>query len=303
MIRFFSLFFSMAITSGIINGQSLSGPFFSSNQDNKTLLWEVSGGNLTRPSYFLGTMHILCPEDAFLSSAVQQILDTVDVVFFELDLDNMGLMMAAMKNMAMLNDTTLSDLLTPEEIEKVKTALADKLPLPFQVLERFKPMLISGLLSEQMLPCKAGAGTEMLIMEEASKRKLPTEGLETPAYQFSLFDSIPYGEQAKSLVKSLDTLSNEGEKMVGEMLAAFQQQDLEELARLTQSEEAGLEGYEDILLTNRNHNWVNKFVELSAKNANLYAVGAGHLPGENGVLKLLEKKGYKLRPLLNQKPQ
>lgn len=303
MIRFFCLMYSMAITSGIVTGQSSSGHFLPSNQGNKTLLWEVSGGNLTKPSYFLGTMHILCPEDAFLSGAVLQILDTVDAVYFELDLDNMGQMMAAMQHMAMLNDTTLSDLLTPEEIEKVKAALADKLPLPFQVLERFKPMLISGLLSEQMLPCKAGAGTEMLIMDAASKRQLPTEGLETPAYQFSLFDKIPYAEQAKSLVKSLDTLSNEGEKMVGEMLMAFQQQDLEELAKLTQSEESGLEGYTDILLNDRNRNWVEKFVELSEKKTNLYAVGAGHLPGEAGVLKLLEQKGYKLRPLLNQKPQ
>jgi uncharacterized protein YbaP (TraB family) len=294
---------SMAITSGVVMGQSSAGTFLPSNQGNKTLLWEVSGGNLIKPSYFLGTMHILCPEDAFLSPAVQQILDTVEAVYFELDLDNMGLMMAAMKNMAMLNDTTLSDLLTTEELDILKTALADKIPFPFQVLERFKPMLISGLLAEQMLPCKAGAGTEMLIMEEASKRKLRTEGLETPAYQFSLFDLIPYGEQAKSLLKSLDTLSKEGEKVVGEMLTAFQQQDLEELARLTQSEESGLEGYEDLLLNNRNRNWVEKFVELSAQSTNLYAVGAGHLPGEIGVLKLLEQKGYKLRPLLNQKAQ
>jgi uncharacterized protein len=303
MIRLFSLMYSMAITSGMVIGQSSTGPFLPSGKGNNTLLWEVSGGNLEKPSYFLGTMHVLCPEDAFLSPAVLQILDTVDAVYFELDLDNMGLMMAAMKNMAMLNDTTLSDLLSPEEVEQIKVALADKLPLPFKVLERFKPMLISGLLSEQMLPCKAGSGTEMLIMEAASERKLPTEGLETPAYQFGLFDSIPYAEQAKSLVKALDTLSREGEGLVAEMLAAFQQQDLEALARLTQSEESGLEGYEDILLTNRNRNWVEKFVELSAKRQHLYAVGAGHLPGENGVLKLLELKGYKLRPLLNQKPQ
>lgn len=303
MIRLFSLMYSMAITSGIVIGQPDSGLFLPTNEGKKTLLWEVSGGNLSKPSYFLGTMHILCPEDAFLSPAVQQILDTVETVYFELDLDNMGLMMAAMKNMAMLNDTTLSDLLTEEELEKVKSLLADKIPFPFKVLERFKPMLISGLLSEQMLPCKAGAGTEMLIMEEAVKRKLPTEGLETPAYQFSLFDNIPYAEQAKSLLQSLDTLSNEGELVVGKMLTAFQQQDLEELARLTQSEEAGLVGYEEILLNNRNRNWVEKFAELSAESQLLYAVGAGHLPGANGVLKLLEQKGYKLRPLLNQKPQ
>ncbi len=303
MIRFISFMYSMAITSGIAIGQSSTAPMLAANPGNQTLLWEVSGGNLAKPSYFLGTMHILCPEDAFLSPAVQQILDTVDAVYFELDVDNMGLMMAAMKHMSMVNDTTLSDLLTPEEIEKVKAALSEKLPLPFPLLERFKPMLISGLFSEQMLPCKAGAGTEMLIAEAAAKRKLRTEGLETPAYQFSLFDSIPYAEQAKNLVKSLDTLSQEGDNSIEEMLKAFQQQDLEALARLTQGEDSGLEGYTDLLLTNRNRNWVEKFAEISAKGAYLYAVGAGHLPGETGVLNMLVQKGYTLRPLLNVKPQ
>lgn len=293
----------MALLSGTVSGQSSAGAYLTTNKGNNTLLWEVTGGNLTRPSYFLGTMHVLCPEDAFLSPAVRQILDTVDAVYFELDLDNMGLMMAAMKNMAMLHDTTLGDLLDEPALEKVKKALAEKIPLPFQVIERFKPMLLSGMISEQMLPCKAGAGTEMLIMEEAVKRKLPTEGLETPAYQFSLFDSIPYKVQAESLVKSLDSLTKEGEQAIAKMLDAFQRQDLEELAKLTEGEDSGLEGYENILLYNRNRNWVEKFIEISAGASNLYAVGAGHLPGETGVLKLLEKSGYKLRPLLNRKEQ
>jgi uncharacterized protein YbaP (TraB family) len=91
--------------------------------------------------------------------------------------------------------------------------------------------------------------------------------------------------------------------VVATMLAAFQRQDLDELARLTQSEEAGLEGYGDLLLNNRNRNWVEKFIEISAKGSYLFAVGAGHLPGEAGVLNLLEKKGFKLRPLLNVKTQ
>lgn len=289
----------MALISFTVSSQTADVSFLPPAKGKNTLLWEVSGGNLKKPSYFLGTMHVLCPEDAFLSPAVKQILDTVDAVYFELDLDDLGLMVSAMKNMIMQNDTTLDDLLDAAELEMVKTSLSGKIPLPFMVVQRMKPMLLSGMLAEQMLPCKAGSGTEMLIMEEAKKRKLSTKGLETPAYQFSLFDSIPYKLQAQSLLKSLDTLSKEGEQTVAKMLDAYKRQDLDELATLTEGEDSGLEGYENVLLYNRNRNWVEKFMEIAPGSSNLYAVGAGHLPGETGVLKLLESKGYRLRPLLN----
>jgi uncharacterized protein len=267
-----------------------------------TLLWEVSGNGLEQPSYFLGTMHILCPEDAYLSDAVLKILDKAKAVYLELDLDNMGQMLAAMKAMTMRNDTTLADLLTEAELEQVKEYFEGKMPLPFAVLQRYKPMLLSGMVAEQMLPCKAGSGSEMLLMQEARKRNLSTEGLETMAYQAGLFDSIPYEQQAKELLKALEGANDESD-VIGKMLSAYQKQDLKALETLTMSEEGGMAAHLDLLLFNRNRNWAAKFGEIAAQGTHLFAVGAGHLPGENGVLKLLEKQGYQLRPLLNEKPQ
>jgi uncharacterized protein len=269
-----------------------------------TLLWEISGNGLEVPSYFLGTMHILCPEDAFLSPATLQILDRVKAIYLEIDMDNMVQMLGAMKAMTMRNDTTLTDLLTPEEIERLKTALKEKisLPLPFSVLQRYKPMLLSGMFSEQMLPCKAGAGTEMLLMGEARKRKLSIEGLETPAYQAGIFDSIPYEWQARELLKAID--ENEGHSdMVDKMLKAFQEQDLAAIETLTNSEEGGIAGFLDLMIYQRNRNWAEAFEPIAKEGSHLFAVGAGHLPGEEGVLALLEKKGYTLRPLMNKVAQ
>ncbi|WP_100065236.1 TraB/GumN family protein [Miniphocaeibacter massiliensis] len=51
--------------------------------------------------------------------------------------------------------------------------------------------------------------------------------------------------------------------------------------------------YYDALLTNRNKNWIEQLPKyLESENNSFIAVGAGHLPGDNGVLKLLEEKGY-----------
>lgn len=267
-----------------------------------TLLWEVSGNGLTQPSYFLGTMHILCPEDAFLSSSVMMVLDKVKEVYFEIDIDNMALMVSAMASMGMRNDTVLSDLISTEDYELIQQYFTDKMPLPFALLRRVKPMLLSAMLSEQMLPCKAGSGTEMLLSEEAQKRKIPTGGLETPAYQFGLFDSIPYREQAIELVKAIKDSGNNESAGIGKMLEAFQNQDLTALEELTTTEMGGMAAYLNLLIYQRNRNWVERFAEIAPEKPALFAVGAGHLPGGEGVISLLKKQGYTLRPLVNQKP-
>ena len=304
MQKFFILLLLTNISKIDLLGQ-VAGGELPGNADQNTLLWEISGNGLKQPSYFLGTMHILCPEDAYLSASVIKVIDRVKEIYFEIDLDNMAIMLMAMRYMAMRNDTLLSDLLPEDDYKELEAYFSGKLPLPFGVLKRVKPMLLASMLSEQMLPCKAGSGTEMLIVEEAEKRKIATKGLETPEYQFGLFDSIPYAYQAQELLKAVR--EEEGGKQdtgtTAKMLAAYQRQDLDELEKLTISEEAGLSGYLDLLVYNRNLNWVKQFDEIAPNGSFLFAVGAGHLPGDKGVLKLLESKGYTIKPLLNQKPQ
>ena len=290
------------ITLALAGGWAqVSTPVLPTHPNENSLLWEVSGNGLEKPSYFLGTMHILCPEDAWLSPSVTRILDHVNGVYLEMDLSNLAQMMGAMKAMVMRNDTTLADLLSEEELAAVKAYFAERLPLPFTLLSRFKPMMLSGMMAEQMLPCRAGSGTETLLMAEAKKRKLKMDGLETVAQQAGFFDSIPYRLQAEELLKALH---QEGEQtdVVEKMLTAFQQQDLPALESITVSEEGGMAGFLEILLYNRNENWVKQFKGISQKGSYLFAVGAGHLPGERGVLNLLRSQGYQLRPVSNTKP-
>ena len=170
--------------------------------------------------------------------------------------------------------------------------------LPFNMIENYKPMLLSGMIEEEMMPCKTSNGMELVIMDESNKRNLTVKGLETMAYQAGLFDSIPYKIQAEELVKAIDSVhSNSG--LVDSLLQTYRSQNLDAIGKLTNGDE-GIEGkYLDLLLYNRNRNWVEKFDTIAIKGSTLFAVGAGHLPGENGVLQLLERKGYTLRPIKN----
>lgn len=276
-----------------------SQPLIEKADSEKTLLWQISGNGLKQPSYFYGTMHVLCPTDARLSPQVQQVLQHIKKVYFEIDLDDMMQIFGSLKSMNMLNDTHLKELLTPEEYDRVRNYFEKELPLPFAMIENYKPMLLSSMIAEKEMPCEATNGMELVLMGELSKLKIDINGLETMSYQAGLFDSIPYTEQAKELVKAIDSAGHQKDA-IADLLKAYRQQDLKKLETLTLEEDPTMAKYLDLLLYQRNRNWVKQFDAIAAGQSTLFAVGAGHLSGSNGVLQLLKKKGYTVTPLKNQ---
>ncbi len=271
-------------------------------QTNKTLLWQISGNGLEIPSYIYGTIHLLCEEDAILSDSLVYAIENTDRVYMEVDLDNLFEMFGALRQMKMRNDTTLKDLLTPEEYIQVKNFIESKKSiLPFSVLETYKPLLASSTLLESGLPCGIPVAMEQIIMKEAKQRGKSIEGLETMSYQMSIFDSIPYKIQAEQLLKYTKSTGDksEAEKELNEMMEAYKDQDLEKLEAIIRKSENGMEKYENLLLFNRNRNWVKKLKTILQDKSVTIAVGAGHLPGEQGLINLLRKEGFKVRPIKN----
>lgn len=265
----------------------------------KSLLWEISGNGLTKSSYLYGTIHMICEDDASLGDSLISAIQRSDRVYFEIDLDNLLEMISAFSKFKMRNDTTLADLLSKEDYQKVKAYMEEQSTLlPFSQLEKYKPMLASSMLMQGGIGCEKPVSMEQLIMEEAKKNKKRIEGLETLAYQASIFDSIPYKLQAEQLLKYVN--AGEDVKAAEEfmnMVSAYKEQDIEKLGAFISSDEDGLNNYSDILLNNRNRNWVEKLKPLMNDKGLTIAVGAGHLAGEQGLIKLLRKEGYTVKPV------
>lgn len=272
-------------------------------QEDKTLLWRVSGNNLTKPTYIFGTIHLLCAEDIQLSDSLNAAISNADKVYLELDMDNFFEILQVANKMKMRNDTTLSDLLTKAEYEKVKLFFREhNNGFPFSMVETFKPMLLAFTLMQPSTNCTNAVAMEQLVMKEAKKRRKEIKGLETMAYQFSIFDSIPYKIQAQQLVTFVENYGkkNEAQSEFEELTSAYKQQDLKKLEELTsKDEDMGIAGFADIILYNRNKNWVTKLNELMPGKSLVVAVGAGHLLGEKGIISLLKKAGYKVEPVEN----
>ena len=270
---------------------------------NNTLLWKISGNGLKSPSYLFGTIHMLCSEDALLSDNMKKIIKEVDEVYFEVDMDNLFEMMGAISKMKMLGDTTLKDLLNENDYIKVKSYFEVKGSLlPFSMLETYKPMLAASTLEQNTMPCDNTTAMEQVIMKEAKQYAKKIKGLETMAYQAGVLDSIPYKLQAEQLLSYIDKANNgeEDDTELEEMYKAYKSQDLTKLEKMLIETDAGMSGFTDILLYHRNQNWVEKLKSLLPEKSLMIAAGAGHLPGEKGVINLLRKEGYKVTPLENK---
>ncbi len=287
----------MAMTSLVTIGQEKNKAAFN------TLLWQVSGNGLPRPSYLFGTIHMICSEDAGLSDSLKSAIKNSDLVYFEVDMDNLFEMIGVMRKMKMRNDTTLADLLSKEDYEKIKKYFEDKETLlPFSVLETYKPLLAASMLMEGSTDCETPEAMEEVIMKEAKQHGKNVKGLETMAFQMSIFDTIPYKMQALQLLKYVDDAGkgNSDNKEYDNLMQAYKDQDLSKLEELTKTTDMGIANFTDILLYNRNRNWVEKLKTIMPDHSVVIAVGAGHLPGDKGVINLLRKAGYTVKPVSNK---
>lgn len=280
------------------NGQPVQSKL-ETNADSNTLLWEISGNGLQKSSYLFGTFHLMCRDDISFSTQLKTALSNADYVYMEMDMDDPSVMLGGLLMMNMKDGKKLKDLYTEDEYEKVSQYFKDTMHLPMELLGSTKPFFLAAMLYPKMMPCKTLTGVEEELMKLARAQKKEIKGLETMEFQASVFDSIPYEEQAKDLLKSIDSMQSYKQDF-DTILSVYKSQNLGDIEKQFKDSEFGMEDHQDLLLNNRNKNWVNQLNMVMKKNSVLVAVGAGHLVGEEGLINLLRNEGYTLTPVLNK---
>lgn len=268
-----------------------------------SVLWEIDHKSLPSPSYLLGTIHLI-PEDLyFWPEEFEKAFDASEQVAMEIDMSTLdpGSLMGMMSSLMMPEDQTIKDLVSSEQYEII-TGHFEKMGLPFMLLERIKPFFLYIFVSMDMANMDQGSmkSYEMEIMEKAAKAGKPTSGLETIDFQISLFDSIPYTYQANMLVEAILDKENTEERTddMKEIFHKYVAQDLDAMHQLSSKEEDQImQDFNLLLIDTRNKNWIPEIENLIRKKPSFIAVGAGHLAGQNGVIRLLQESGYTLTPI------
>jgi uncharacterized protein len=269
------------------------------NEDDNSLLWEVSGKGLKANSYIFGTFHLMCKDDIKFSEQLKTAVNNSDVVYLEMDMDDPSVMLGGLMMMNMKDGKKLQDLYTVAEYEKLSTYFKETLHMPIGLLQRTKPFFLAAMLYPKMMPCKNISGIEQELMTLAKLQKKEIKGLETMEFQSAVFDSIPYEEQAKDLLKSIDSMQSY-QQYFDTMIAVYKTQRLGEIEKQLNDTTFGMENHQDLLLNDRNKNWVAQLKKIMKTQSVFVAVGTGHLVGKEGLISLLRKEGYTLKPVLNK---
>jgi len=290
--------FGLILGISIVNAQT-NDSILKKDAAGNTLLWEITGNGLQKPSYLFGTFHLLCKEDIHFSAALKQAVVNSDKVYLELDLDDPSTILGAFMLMNMKDGKKLKDLYTDEQYKRVSNFFRDSLKTPIGLFQQMKPEFLVALLYSKMMPCNTTASIDESIMQMAKANGKEIKGLETMAFQASVFDSIPYEKQAGELLHTIDSMEI-SKKYFELMLTAYKEQRLDKIENIINNPEFGTTENQDILLDNRNKNWVVQLKEIMKKESVFIAVGAGHLVGKNGLIALLRAEGFTVKGLENR---
>ena len=254
------------------------------------LLWKVSGDNLEKPSYIFGTLHVICPDQFVEFPGVDEALENSSRIVLELNMSDPQVMIGLQTGMVMKDNKELSDVLNKDEFEMVRRFFADSLGMNINMFSRVQPFFLISMALPHMIQCTPKS-YESYFMQQAQLRGLNLMGLETLQEQLDVFDALTYRQQAEML---LETISQYEEKRIEfkAMLNYYLTGDLKALEKLFEGIESEFDEFSRRLIEERNHRWISRIENLMNEDATFFAVGAGHLPGEHGILRLLTDQGY-----------
>ena len=110
-----------------------------------------------------------------------------------------------------------------------------------------------------------------------------------------VFDEISYQDQAEELLKTVKDNLEKDKKEFQEMITIYQNKDIEGMLKMmSDSDNKITSENQDILLNDRNKKWIPIMIKTMKDKSTFFGVGAGHLAGEEGVIKLLRKQGFKV---------
>lgn len=261
-----------------------------------SLLWKIEKEGMKHPSYLFGTMHLIEKQYFYFPETLEKIIKKSDLLVMEIaGVSNQA---EAMKYLV-LKEGTFFDYFSAAQTDTILNWAKVKMGLDESMFRttfsKFKPFVVVQTATQMQFMGKTES-YEMTFENLANKYKIKIAGLETIADQMNIFDNLSKSQQAEMVMSGI----RDEEKTLAttlKMQQMYARQRIDSLYSYIHSEGGVLAEEQNAFLDQRNRNWIPKIKEMASNGKAFIAVGAGHLGGENGVIRLLEKEGYKLTPI------
>lgn len=272
----------------------------SNHKKYPSLFWEITGNGLKKPSYLFGTMHVSSKMVFHLSDSFYHAIRSADAVALELNpetwQDQMFRLQNAQVNLSKFSLSKMDDLINEESFrlqsydDNLKRALSEE------------PTVVNSLLYRSYQPqadFEENTYLDLYIYQTGRKMGKIAAGVENYRETEKLMMEA-YQDMAKE--KNKKQIDTDGESMFEiqkKMQEAYRKGDLDLMDSLDKITSVSV-AFNEKFLYQRNVIQANSMDTILKKRSLFVGVGAAHLPGERGVIELLRRKGYKLRPIFMQ---
>ena len=260
-----------------------------------SLLWEISGNGLEKPSYLFGTVHIIDSGYYFLDEIVLEKLKTCDKIVFEVDKNDPQFQQKTLSVLVLENDS-VDKLLSKEEYEKVNAFFSNKIGIPLEKVKKIKPYYLISIVASVNMPenIKSYENEFIKIAKSQNKEILGVSTVEKESE--ILVDRVPLEIQAKMLLEAIDNVDNMVE-IRDNLIKAYLDRDIDSFYEITNSDNK-YEIVNESMFLKRHEVWVPNMTQLMNNYSCFFAVGVAHLSGETGLIELLKMDGYEITPVV-----
>ncbi len=262
------------------------------------ILYKITGKNLKKPSYLLGTFHLICEKDLFPRETIKSYVDQTEKLMLEIDLSDPSVTQKTIQKLTLADGKTAKDFMKAEDYAKVDALFKDYVGVSYDNFQKFAPFLATTVLmtSPKIIGCQATPGYDKLLADTATANKMPIVGLETIEDELAAINVQPLDKQFEALTK----VAADPEKFAADfknLYRVYLTRNSGELYKIMEVQFKDAPDSQEKLLDERNAKWLPVIEKNIAATSAFIAVGGGHLGGEKGVINLLRKKGYTLTPI------
>jgi len=276
---------------------SLTVPF-SGTAQYQSLCWRISGNGLKHPAYLYGTMHVSDRRVFNFGDKVNKAFAESKAYAMELDPEK-AMSLTTLTKMMMTDGTKISKLIPDSDYHFLDSMMRVSTGMGMALYNTMEPIIVSTILDEFGMGISKMDTTETKMDEEmdlyfyknAKKDKKKVIGIETVDEQIGAMHSLNYQEQADLLVQSIEDIKKGPKSSDMDLMQYYIAQNLDSLLSMNDKQPMPPKLYK-ALITDRNIRMADRIDLFIHKLPTFIAVGALHLPGPDGVISLLRKKGY-----------
>jgi uncharacterized protein YbaP (TraB family) len=242
-------------------------------------------------------MHLIEKEYFIFPEKLEKLVKKSDQLVMELP--GLPNQLEAMKLVKLEEGVSFFDFFTPEQTDTILDWAKKELKMSEEKFRKtmggMKPFVVVQSATQLHFIGKTES-YEMTFEKLARENSIEIKGLETMEEQMSIFDNLTREQQAEMVMEGIRDTEKTLD-LTKTMEQVYTRQNVDSLYILISEEGGTISEEQADFLDKRNEKWVPKIEAMISEKKTFIAVGAGHLGGPNGVIRLLEKKGYTLTPV------